>query len=152
MKTPQPGKNKVIAALYLRLSRDEAARQESYSVVNQRRILTEYCEEHGFDIYDEYIDDGYTGVTYNRPGFKRMMVDIEAGKVNCVVVKDLSRMGRNSSRTDIYIEETFPDLGVRLISIGENFDSESGDEFAADILPVVNMYNTNPHKKQAKRL
>jgi hypothetical protein len=57
MKTPQPAKNKVIAALYLRLSRDEAARQESYSVVNQRRILTEYCEEHGFDIYDEYIDD-----------------------------------------------------------------------------------------------
>lgn len=85
-------------ALYLRLSRDDELQGESGSIQTQRMMLRQYAEEHGLTVVGEYIDDGWSGTNFDRPGFQRMIDDIEEGKINCVVTKDLSRLGRNYIR------------------------------------------------------
>lgn len=111
-------------AIYIRLSREDGDKEESYSVGNQRKLLTEYVSKKtDFILYDVYVDDGYTGTNFNRPSFQRMLEDIEAGKVNCVVVKDLSRFGRDYIDTGRYLERVFPELGVRFISVTDDIDS-----------------------------
>lgn len=130
----------VNAAIYIRLSREDGDKEESDSVGNQRKFLTEYVtKKEEFILYDIYIDDGYSGTNFNRPGFRRMIADIEDGKVNCVIVKDLSRFGRDYIDAGRYLERYFPELGVRFISVTDNIDSV---EQAYDmLLPIKNIFN-----------
>jgi len=95
-------------ALYLRLSRDDELQGESGSIQTQRMMLRQYAAEHGLTVVDEYIDDGWSGTNFDRPSFQRMIDDIEDGKINCVVTKDLSRLGRNYILTGQYTEIYFP--------------------------------------------
>src|SRR5574344_1642267 len=114
------------AGIYIRLSqedRDKKYESDSESVLNQRQILTEYVNNQGFTLVDEYIDDGYSGTTFDRPGFERMITDIQKKKINLVIVKDLSRLGRDHVKTGYYIETYFPENKVRFISIMESYDS-----------------------------
>lgn len=137
---PQKVLNLFNVAIYIRLSREDGDKEESYSVGNQRKLLTEYVSKQtDFILYDVYVDDGYTGTNFNRPGFQRMIGDIETGKVNCVVVKDLSRFGRDYIDTGRYLERVFPELGVRFISVTDDIDSMKQ---AYDILlPIKNIFN-----------
>lgn len=127
-------------AIYIRLSREDGDKEESDSVGNQRKLLTEYVSRHDeFILYDIYIDDGFTGTNFNRPAFQKMIEDIEDKKVNCVVVKDLSRFGRDYIDTGRYLERIFPELGVRFISVSDNIDSIKQ---AYDmLLPIKNIFN-----------
>lgn len=126
-------------ALYLRLSKDDGTDVDSSSIQTQREMLTRYCRENGFIIADYYIDDGYSGKNFERPSFKRMKSDIEDGKINCVITKDLSRLGRNHIETSIYIEMYFPEHGVRYIALTDGVDTDSGA--AMDITPFKNLLN-----------
>lgn len=119
-----PTDNKMYkTAIYLRLSKDDEGAGESSSITTQRGILREYAKTHGLSVVDEYVDDGYSGTNFDRPAFKRMIYDIEAGRVNCVITKDLSRLGRNSARTSDLLDEYFPAQGVRYISVIDGYDS-----------------------------
>ena len=116
------------AALYIRLSqedRDKKFESDSESVKNQREILNKYCNQHNIKVVDEYVDDGYSGTDFERPAFQRMISDVEDGRVNCVIVKDLSRLGRDHIVTGYYMEIYFPEKGIRFISITESYDSGS---------------------------
>ena len=104
------------AALYYRLSRDDGGDAESNSIQTQRLMLRKYALEQSLVIFDEYIDDGISGTTFERPSFKRMIADIEDKKVDTVVIKDLSRLGRNNAMTAFYSEIFFPDNDIRLIA------------------------------------
>jgi len=136
----QKGSNLFNVAIYIRLSREDGDKEESDSVGNQRKLLTEYVNKHDdFILYDVYIDDGFTGTNFNRPDFHRMVADIEDNKVNCVVVKDLSRFGRDYIDTGRYLERIFPELNVRFISVTDNIDSMKQ---AYDmLLPIKNIFN-----------
>lgn len=124
-KRKQSGKNKIWqAALYLRLSREDGDKEESDSVVNQKELLNQFISlEPDIVVYDVYVDDGWSGTNFDRPDFIRMMADIKAGKVNCVIVKDLSRFGRNYIDVGQYVEKIFPLLDIRFISVTDNLDS-----------------------------
>ena len=111
------------AGLYLRLSRDDDQGTESASITNQRAILMEYARRSGLEVVDEYVDDGWSGTNYDRPAFRRMTADVESGRIDCVAVKDLSRLGRNSARTADLLDEYFPAHGVRCISVVDGYDS-----------------------------
>ena len=110
-------------AIYCRLSLDDGNEGDSSSIKTQKIMLEEYVKEKGFNIYDYYIDDGYSGLNFNRPAFKRMIKDIEAGFVNLVITKDLSRLGRDYIMTGYYNEIFFPSHDVRYISINDNVDT-----------------------------
>ena len=125
-------------ALYCRLSRDDEQHGESSSISTQRQMLRLYATERGWNITDEYIDDGWSGTNFDRPGFERMIEDIEDGKVNCVVTKDLSRLGRNYILTGQYTELYFPSKGVRYIAINDGVDSINGEN---EIAPFKNILN-----------
>ena len=136
------------AAMYLRLSKDDEDRgsfnkSESNSIGNQRELIKSFLREQpDIELYDIYVDDGFSGSNFDRPEFKRMIGDIEAGRVNCVVVKDLSRFGRDYIESGRYIQKTFPALGVRFIALTDHFDSVSADTGESSIvLPVKNFIN-----------
>ena len=137
-------------ALYLRLSRDDELQGESGSIQTQRMMLREYAREHGLHVVDEYIDDGWSGTNFDRPGFQRMIEDIEAGKVNCVVTKDLSRLGRNYILTGQYTEIYFPSKGVRYIAINDNVDTANGDSELAPFLNILNEMHARQTSKKVK--
>lgn len=141
-------------ALYLRLSRDDndigavididgRSKTESNSISSQRDLLRAYVQSHEeLQIYDIYIDDGYSGADFHRPEFERMMEDVYAGKVNCVIVKDLSRFGRDYIEAGRFIQKTFPAFSVRFIAVSDNYDSLSADNTDSTIvLPVKNFVN-----------
>ena len=131
--------NKYNVALYLRLSRDDNdGNKESMSISNQRALLKEYVRERGWSIEDIYIDDGYSGTTFDRPEFKRMISDINERKINCVITKDLSRFGRNYAQVGYYTEEFFLEKNVRFIAINDNVDTMKEDN---DIAPFKNILN-----------
>lgn len=131
--------NKYNVALYLRLSRDDNdGNSESMSISNQRALLKDYVQERGWSISDIYIDDGYSGTNFNRPDFQRMIADINEGRINCVVTKDLSRFGRNYAQVGYYTEEFFLEKDVRFIAINDNVDTMRGDN---DIAPFKNILN-----------
>ena len=136
------------AAMYLRLSRDDEDRDgltksESNSIGSQRELIKSFLREQpDIELYDIYVDDGFSGSNFDRPEFKRMIGDIEAGRVNCVVVKDLSRFGRDYIESGRYIQKTFPALGVRFIALTDHFDSISADTGESNIvLPMKNFIN-----------
>lgn len=126
-------------ALYLRLSRDDENAGESNSIGTQRLMLRRYAEQNGLFVVDEYIDDGYSGTNFDRPNFQRMIDDIEAGRINCVVTKDLSRLGRNYLLTGQYMELYFPAHGVRYIAIDNGVDSNN--QQSSEFTPFLNVIN-----------
>ena len=126
------------AGLYLRLSKDDERQGESVSIETQRAILTDYCLEHGFTVCMEYVDDGYSGLNFNRPGFQKLLEDVETGEINMVITKDLSRLGRDYIMTGYYAEVFFPMKGVRYIALADDVDSSKGTN---DILPFKNILN-----------
>lgn len=128
-------------ALYCRLSREDGDRMESDSIGNQRKLLEEYIENHPELVMAEcYADDGYTGTNFQRPAFQRMLRDMESGHIRCVLVKDLSRFGRDYIETGRYLERWLPEHGVRFIAITDNIDSARG---AYDMMmPLKNLFNT----------
>ena len=125
-------------ALYCRLSLDDGNVGESGSIQTQKIILEEYAKSHNFKIYDVYVDDGYSGLNFNRPGFQRMLQDIENGKINLIITKDLSRLGRNYIETGYYTEHYFKDNGVRYIAINDGIDTiNDNNDIAPDRKSVV---------------
>ena len=128
----------VKAGAYLRLSRDDERDGESMSIENQRYYLTSYIHEHGWELVDTYIDDGYTGLNFNRPDFQRMISDVKSGRINLVVVKDLSRFGRNYIQMGEYTDYLFPAVGCRFIALNDGVDTQSGNN---DIMPFKNLFN-----------
>ena len=131
------------ADLYLRLSREDGDKAESDSIANQRELLMDYLSSHPeIRLHEVRTDDGYSGVNYDRPGFLQMMEAVKAGEINCIIVKDFSRLGRNFIETGKYIEKIFPFMGVRFISVNDDYDSArprtSSDNL---IVPVKNLMN-----------
>lgn len=127
-------------AAYIRLSCEDGDKEESNSVGNQRKLINEYISKHDdFRKIEYFVDDGFTGTNFNRPAFKRMIEDIDCGRFDCVIVKDLSRFGRDYIDTGRYLERYFPDKGVRFISITDGIDSM---QKAYDmLLPIKNLFN-----------
>ena len=138
-------------AIYIRLSREDGDKEESDSVGNQKKLLTDYVNgQNELVLYDVYVDDGFTGTNFNRPAFKRMLKDIKAGKVNCVIVKDLSRFGRDYIDTGRYLERDFPEMGVRFISVTDSIDSMKQ---AYDmLLPIKNIFNEQYARDISKKV
>jgi DNA invertase Pin-like site-specific DNA recombinase len=128
-------------ARYARLSRDDGDKLESDSIVNQQHLMEDYCAHHPeLAFAGDYTDDGYTGTSFQRPAFQRLLQDIEAGKIDCVLVKDLSRFGRDYIGVGHYLERYFPAKGVRFIAINDNVDSLNGPYDM--LLPLRNVFNT----------
>ena len=138
-------------AEYIRLSREDGDKAESDSIGNQRKLIAEYLKgKDDFVLYDTYVDDGFTGTNFKRPAFMRMIEDIEAGNVNCVIVKDLSRFGRDYIDTGKYLERYFPEREVRFISITDNIDSMKQ---AYDmLLPIKNIFNEQYARDISKKV
>ena len=130
-----------ITALYCRLSQEDANEGESNSIQNQKAILLQYAKEHRFPNPTFFVDDGYSGTNYDRPGFQAMLAEIEAGKVAVCCTKDLSRLGRNSSLTGLYINFTFPKYGVRYIAINDHFDTIDPNSTDNDVAGIKNWFN-----------
>ena len=137
-----------ITALYCRLSVEDTKDEKkngkedlSNSIQNQKAMLLQYAREHRFPHPTFFIDDGYSGVTYDRPGFQKMLDEIEAGHVGVVITKDLSRLGRNSALTGLYINYTFPQNDVRYIAINDHFDSINPNSTDSDIAGIKNWFN-----------
>ncbi len=128
-----------IVALYCRLSQDDGREGESNSISNQKNILLEYARSHGLHNTEIFVDDGFSGTTFNRPGFIRMQQLIEDDRVSTVIVKDLSRFGRNYLEVGHYLEIVFPTKGIRFISIQENIDSLSAN--STEFVPFSNIFN-----------
>ena len=128
----------LITALYPRLSHEDELQGESNSISNQKRILETYAKQNGFSNLRWYTDDGYSGANFQRPGFQAMLADIEAGKVGTVIVKDMSRLGRNYLQVGMYTEMIFPQKGVRFIAINDGVDSAMCDN---DFTPLRNLFN-----------
>ena len=128
-----------ITALYERLSRDDDSAGESNSIQNQKRYLEDYARQHGFTNIRHYSDDGYTGTNFNLPGFMQMLADIDAGLISTVIVKDMSRFGRNYLEVGLYTEIHFPEKGVRFIAINSNVDSDNPTE--NEFTPFLNVIN-----------
>ena len=127
-----------ITALYCRLSQDDMLQGESNSITNQKAILKKYAEDNGFSNPVYYVDDGVSGTTFERDGFKAMMADVEAGKVSTVITKDLSRLGRDYLKTGEYIEIIFPDYDVRYIAINDGVDTFKSEN---ELMAFKNIFN-----------
>ena len=130
-----------IAGLYYRLSQEDERQGESVSIDNQRTILRKYAEERGFEIHDEYIDDGISGTTFQRPEVQRLLDDAKTGGINTIIVKDLSRFGRNYIEVGQYVDYVFPAFGIRFIAIQDNVDTENRDSGAMEMMPIMNVFN-----------
>ena len=132
-----------ITALYCRLSQEDALAGESGSIANQKMVLEAYAREKRFPNPRFFVDDGYSGTNYDRPGFQEMLTEIEAGNVAVCITKDLSRLGRNSSLTGLYINFTFPKYGVRYIAINDHFDTIEPNSTDNDMAGIKNWFNDN---------
>ena len=138
------------AALYCRLSRDDGGDAESNSIITQRQMLRRYAKEQGFTVYDEYVDDGISGTTFERPSLKRMISDIESGKIGIVLCKDMSRLGRNNAMVAYYTEIFFPDNDVRFIAIGDGIDTYKGENEIMAFKSVINEYYARDISKKVR--
>ncbi|MCI8383752.1 MAG: recombinase family protein [Clostridia bacterium] len=143
-------------AIYIRLSKEDVDKgyDESESITNQKSLLTEYVEKLGreYELVDIYIDPGYTGTNFNRPDFQRMIRDIENGKVNMVITKDLSRLGRDYIETGGYIEKWFPEHEVRYVSVTDGIDTFSTNNGNNDIAPFKSILNDMYSKDLSKKI
>ena len=126
-----------ITALYERLSRDDESSGDSNSIINQKRYLEGYAADHGYSNIVHYTDDGWSGGNFDRPAWKRLIADIEAGKVEHLLVKDLSRVGRDYLQTGFYTEVVFKRYGIHFVAIGNSIDSN--DPSSGEFAPFVNL-------------
>lgn len=124
------GRNQLFAYAYYRLSREEAQKTESSSISNQKKIVEAYCQQNGITILKFFVDDGWSGGNFERPGFQEMMRALETGHANAVITKDLSRLGRDMRESSYYAEQFFPEHQIRYIAIADNFDSETENVMA----------------------
>ena len=141
-------------AVYLRLSKEDNESIESNSIVNQRELVEQYISSKSdLELVDYYIDDGYSGTNFNRPGFERLLQDMKNKKIKCIIVKDLSRFARNHIEADMYFENIFPVLNIRFISVIENIDSfENPDSMDNLIVPFKNLLNDAYAKDISKKV
>ncbi len=143
-------------AIYIRLSKEDVDKgfDESESIINQKSLLTEYVGNLGweYELVDTYIDPGYTGTNFNRPDFQRMIRDIENGKVNMVITKDLSRLGRDYIETGEYIEKWFPEHEVRYVSVTDGIDTFATNNGNNDIAPFKSILNDMYSKDLSKKI
>ena len=128
---------KYSAALYIRLSKEDG-RKDSGSIGSQRELLKNFAFENGFSVFGEYVDDGFSGTNFERPAFKKMISDIENGKINLVITKDFSRLGRDYISAGQFTEIYFPSKGVRYIAVTDGYDSENS---LSDMIPFKNIVN-----------
>ena len=135
-KKKQP--NIGITALSALTTRDDGMEGESNSISTQKKMLKQFAKEHNLGNTRYYVDDGYTGTNFNRPGFQKMIEDIDLGYISTVVVKDLSRLGRRYDTVGYYTDTYFPDRDVRFIAINDNVDSDEGEN---EIAPFKNIIN-----------
>ena len=139
-----------VTALYARLSKDDDLVGDSNSIVHQKEILAQYAKEHGFTNIEFYVDDGFSGTNFNRPDFQRMMADAEEGKISTVIVKDMSRFGRDYIMVGYYTEIYFSNLDIRFIAINDNVDSSIQTE--NDLTPFKNVFNEWYAKDTSKKI
>ena len=132
-------KDNRITALYERLSRDDEMQGESNSITNQKKYLEDYAVQHGFGNIQHFSDDGYSGTNFNRPAFNSLLTEIEAGRVGTVIVKDMSRFGRNYLQVGFYTEMMFPKKNVRFIAVNNGVDSANPAD--NDFTPFLNIMN-----------
>lgn len=138
-----------ITALYCRLSQEDALDGDSNSIINQKAILSKYAKDNQYNETKFYIDDGWSGTNFERPSFKEMIKDIEDGKVKTVIVKDMSRLGRDYLKVGYFSEIFFTDNDVRLIAINDGVDSFKGDN---DFTPFRNLFNDFYAKDTSKKI
>ncbi|MCI8273186.1 MAG: recombinase family protein [Clostridia bacterium] len=137
--------------IYIRLSREDGDKQESESISNQRRILQRYISESNLTLINEYVDDGISGTTFDRPGFNRMLEDAEKGTINMIITKDLSRLGRDYIKTGYYIENYFPQNNIRYVAIIDGIDTYI-DSINNDITPFKAIMNDYYAKDISKKI
>lgn len=135
-----------MTALYERLSRDDELTGDSNSIVNQKKRLEDYAKQNGFLKFCHYTDDGYSGGNFERPDWKRMIADIEAGKVGCVIACDMSRVGRDYLQTGFYTEVMFRQNGIRFIAVGNGVDS--ADQGSGEFAPFLNIMKNTLHLRK----
>lgn len=138
-------------ASYMRLSKEDYANDmgsDSSSIKNQRIILRKHAKENGLFIVKEFVDDGYSGTNFDRPGFQELLKAIQRKEINCVITKDLSRLGRNHLEVGYYIETFFPENRIRYIAVNDQYDSMNGD---SDIVPFMNIINEMTAKQTSKK-
>lgn len=141
MKSKQLQLNNNKVGIYMRLSKDDERQGESLSIENQRIILTKYVEERGWAVTDEYIDDGYSGTNFERPEVQRLLEDAKTGRIDTIIVKDLSRFGRNYIFVGQYIDYIFPMYNIRFIAISDNVDTANTNSSGMDMMPIMNVFN-----------
>ena len=140
-----------ITALYERISNEDGIDGESNSIANQKKILERYCKEHGYTPFRHYDeDDGYSGTNFQRPGFQRMLADIKAGKIVRVVVKDMSRFGRDYLQVGLYTDVMFPEFGVHFVAVNDGVDSKRGDSEFTAIRNIFNEMHARDTSKKVK--
>lgn len=139
-----------ITALYCRLSRDDEYSGDSASIQTQKTMLSQYAKEHGFANCEFFVDDGYSGTNYERPDFKRLMKLAEDGKVAAIIVKDLSRLGRDYLKTGYYTEVIFPEYDVRFIAINDDVDTSKGSNEFAPFKNIINEWYAKDCSKKVK--
>ena len=127
--------------MYLRLSKDDERSGESLSIENQRKVLTNYINEQGWTLYNEYVDDGYSGTSFDRPGVQRLLEDAKNGKINLIICKDMSRFGRNYIAVGQYVDYIFPMYNIRFIALTDNIDTANNNSASMEMLPIVNVFN-----------
>jgi len=132
---------------YLRLSNEEAQGGESSSITNQRMIVQNYCKQNGITLVREFVDDGYSGGNFDRPAFQEMMKQLQQGKANTVITKDLSRLGRDMREASYYAEQFFPEHGIHYIAISDNFDSERENIMAPFLFAMNEVYLLDGSRK-----
>lgn len=140
MKSRQNNKDYIVG-MYVRLSRDDERAGESLSIENQKAILSEYIEKQGWTLHDIYVDDGISGTTFERPGVKRLLEDAKQRVINTILVKDMSRFGRNYILVGQYLDYVFPAFGIRFVALSDNIDTEQKDSAAMDMMPITNVFN-----------
>ena len=129
------------AGIYVRLSQEDMRAGESLSIENQKLILTKYVSEQGWNLENIYVDDGYSGTDFDRPGVTRLLEDAKTGKINLIICKDLSRFGRNYIQVGQYIDYIFPTYNIRFIALTDHIDTADKDNSAMDMMPIVNLFN-----------
>ena len=136
-----------IGISYLRLSEEDVNKGESESITNQRRFINDYCKRNGITLVGEFVDDGWSGGNFERPGFQQMMKELQNGKASIVITKDLSRLGRDMREASYYAEQFFPEHGIRYIAINDNFDSDNDNVMAPFHFAMNEVYLRDGSKK-----
>lgn len=142
--------NQKYTALYCRLSRDDELQGDSNSIKNQKMILQKYADDHGFRNTRFFVDDGYSGTNFDRPDFNRMIAEMDAGNIATIIVKDMSRLGRDYLKVGFYTEVAFPDAEVRFIAINNGVDSINQQE--SELTPIINIFNEFYAKDTSKKI